>query len=233
MVLAAGLGTRLRPLTDTRPKPLVEVAGRTLIDRVLDRLIEAGVATAVINTHYRAAMLERHLAHRDRPHIRFSREAKLLDTGGGVRQALPLLGPGPFFTINSDALWTDGRIGTLRRLAARWNDDSMDALLLLQPREHAIGYAGSGDFERRPSGRLIRRKTAPLVFAGVQILHPRLFKDTPEGAFSLNLLYDRAQAAGRLYGQAHDGDWYHIGTMEARREAEERLLAEAGTEGVK
>jgi len=235
MVLAAGLGTRMRPLTDSCPKPLVQVAGRTLIDRVLDRLIEAGVETAVINTHYKAAMLERHFEGRDRPRLHFSREAELLDTGGGVQRALPLLGPGPFFTINADALWTDGERGMLVTLAARWDEALMDALLLLQPTERTVGYTGNGDFERQPGGRLRRRQqgAAPFVFAGVQILHPRLFKDAPPGAFSLNLLYDRAQAAGRLFGQVHSGGWYHIGTMKARREAEERLAANAEGEASK
>jgi MurNAc alpha-1-phosphate uridylyltransferase len=223
MVLAAGLGTRMRPLTNSRPKPLVEVAGQTLIDRVLDRLDEAGVETAIVNTHYQAEMLEQHLKARERPRIHFSRETELLDTGGGVRKALPLLGQGPFFTINADALWTDGERGTLALLAARWDEALMDALLLLHPIENASGYSGSGDFERLPGGRLYRQNAAPFVFAGVQILHPRLFKDTPEGAFSLNLLYDQAQAAGRLFGQVHNGGWHHVGTMEARNEAEEAL----------
>jgi len=215
MVLAAGLGLRMRPITDKLPKPLIEVAGRTLLDRALDRLEDAGIETAVVNVHYLGDQIERHLAARRRPAIAISRETDLLETGGGVRLALDRLGAEPFYVVNSDVAWLDGPRRALSRLAASWDDATMDALLLVNPSARSEDYDGPGDFFLTPQGRLRRRKRnqiAPFVFTGVQILHPRLFAGTAAGRFSLNLLYDQAEAAGRLHGVVHDGLWYHIGT---------------------
>jgi MurNAc alpha-1-phosphate uridylyltransferase len=215
MVLAAGFGVRMRPLTDDRPKPMVVLAGRTLLDRALERLARAGVRQTVVNTHYLADVIRRHLD--GRAGIVISHEAEILETGGGVRRALPLLGDRPFFVVNSDAVWLDGPVPALSRLAAAWDEARMDALLLLQPVGAAIGYAGPGDYHLDALGTLRRRatnETAPYLFAGVQILHPRLFRDAPEGPFSLNRLYDAAQAAGRLHGIVHDAEWFHVGTPE-------------------
>lgn len=223
MVLAAGLGKRMRPLTDRIPKPLVDVAGRSLLDRALDHVQAAGVETAVVNTFYKGEMIARHLEGRAAPRIRLSPEEELLETGGGVAKALPMLGSEPFYVINSDALWLDGEGSGLRRLAAAWDDSRMDALLLLYPVAGAVGFAGRGDFFIDPAGRLERRgerDSAPLLFTGIQVLHPRLFVDTPAGKYSLNLLYDRALATDRLYGLCHDGSWYHVGTPEGHREVE-------------
>jgi MurNAc alpha-1-phosphate uridylyltransferase len=226
MVLAAGLGTRLRPLTESLPKPLVPVAGRTLLDRALDRLAEVGVETAVVNLHHLGDMIAEHLKDRTKPEIVLSRERELLETGGGVRHALSLLGGGPFFAVNADVLWLNGPFDALARLQRHWRDADMDALLLLHETTVAFGYDGAGDFLADPDGRLARRperEIAPYLFTGVQILHPRLFRDCPEGAFSLNLLYDRAMAAGRLFGVVHDGEWFHVGTPEGLAEAEDYM----------
>ncbi len=227
-VLAAGKGTRMRPLTDRVPKPLVEVAGRPMIDFVLDRLAPAGVEEAVVNTHHLAETVEAHLAHRRRPRIRISRETVLLETGGGVVRARDHLGSTPFFVVNSDGLWREKGVPALSRLAAAWDDAAMDALLLVHATEAAFGYDGVGDFEMGDDGRLARRDgtSARFVFMGVQLLHPRLLRDAPDGAFSLNLLYDRALAAERLHGLAHTGDWFHVGTPEALIAAE-RAFADA------
>jgi MurNAc alpha-1-phosphate uridylyltransferase len=220
MVLAAGLGLRMRPLTLDRPKPLIAFAGRTMLDRVLDALAVAGVEEAVVNSHYLGVMIAAHVAGRSRPRIGLSPEETLLDTGGGVVRALPRLGSAPFFVVNADIAWDDGPTPALARLAAAWDDAAMDALLLVQPVARATGYEGAGDFDLA-TGRLTRRRgeRAAFVFTGVQLAHPRLFAGAPAGAFSLNLLYDRAAAAGRLHGLAHDGAWYHIGTPTALREA--------------
>ena len=226
MVLAAGRGERMRPLTDSRPKPLVQVRGRAMIDWVLDRLAAAEVEGAVVNLHHLGEQLESHLSARRNPHITLSPEARLLDTGGGVRQALARLGERPFYVINGDVVWLDGHTPALERLAAAWNDEEMDALLLLHPTAFAVGYAGVGDFVLAPDGRMRRRReseVAPFVFTGIQILHPRLFEDSPEGPFSLNLIYDKAGAAERLWGLRHDGEWFHIGTPEGLREVEDAL----------
>jgi len=228
MVLAAGLGLRMRPLTDDRPKPMVVLAGRTLLDRALDRLFRAGVRRAVVNTHYKAEVIHRHLA--GRTGVLISYEDERLETGGGVLRALPNFGGRPFFVVNSDAVWLDGPVPALSRLAAAWDDVAMDALLLLQPVGAATGYAGSGDYHRAADGTLRRRtpnETAPNLFAGVQILHPRLFAGAPKDAFSLNLLYDKAQAAGRLFGLEHDADWFHVGTPEDLARTEDILARRA------
>ncbi len=226
MVLAAGLGTRLRPLTDTLPKPLVSVAGQTLLDWALDRLADAGVERAVVNLHHLGDKIEAHLKDRARPTIAFSRETERLETGGGIARALPMLGAGPFFAVNADVLWLNGPGDALDRLARHWNDETMDGLLLLHETVFAFGYDGDGDFFVDADGRLKRRperEPAPYLFTGVQILHPRLFKDAPAGMFSLNVLYDRAIEQGRLYGLIHDGEWFHVGTAGGLAEAEDYM----------
>jgi MurNAc alpha-1-phosphate uridylyltransferase len=224
MILAAGFGKRMRPLTVTTPKPLIEVAGRALIDHSLDRLERAGVEDAVVNVHYLADQVEMHLARRRRPAIAISDEReRLLDTGGGLVKALPRLGPAPFFLMNSDSFWIEGARPNLDWLASAWRDDSMDALLLVAATVRAVGYTGRGDFRMDPAGRLIRRaerEVAPFVYAGAAILHPRLFADAPQGTFSLNHLFDSAMENGRLFGVRLDGVWLHVGTPEAIAEAE-------------
>lgn len=226
MVLAAGLGQRMRPLTDRVPKPLVPVAGRTLLDRALDRFAAAGLA-AIVNVHHHAEQIERHLAARATPAIAISREPVLLETGGGVARALPLLGRGPFVVANGDALWLDGPTPALARLAAAWNPARMDALLLVHSVTAAPGYDGRGDFMMDALGRLERRgprRVAPFLFAGVQILDPGLFAGEPADApWSLNRVYDKALAAGRLFGLRHDGLWFHVGDIAGLRETEEIL----------
>jgi N-acetyl-alpha-D-muramate 1-phosphate uridylyltransferase len=232
MVLAAGLGTRMRPLTDTMPKPLVAVAGRALIDHVLDRLAVANVERAVINVHYLAEQLQRHLASRARPRITISDErGLLLGTGGGVVMALPLLNGAPFFHLNSDTVWIEGATPNLVRLAAAFEPAAMDALLLLAPAAGSIGYAGRGDYGMAPDGRLRKRgerDIAPFVYAGAAILSPALFKDTPAGPFALTLLFDRAALAGRLHGLRLEGQWMHVGTPDAVAAAEAAIKASAG-----
>jgi len=227
IILSAGLGERMRPITDTLPKPLIPVRGQALIDSILDRLEAAGVTEVVVNLHHLGAMIEEHLRGRARPRIVFSHEEnERLETGGGVRKALPLLGPDPFFAINGDVCWLDGMIPALDRLAAGWDEQAMDALLLLHPTATAYGYDGRGDFMLDPLGRAQRRgerQVAPFVFAGIQILHPRLFEGAPDGAFSLNTLYDKAAEAERLYGVRHDGEWFHIGTPQGLAEVEEAM----------
>ncbi len=223
MVLAAGRGNRLRPLTETTPKPLIPVNGQPLIDRAIDRLAEAGVDQVTVNLHHLGDRIETHLKTRTTPTIRLSPEDVLLDTGGGVRNALETLGVGPFFVVNGDVLWLNGTEDTLRRLAAAWDDATMDGLLLVHSTVDAHGYAGRGDFCVGPVGLLSRRpegEVSPYLFTGVQILHPRLFATAPDGAFSLNLLYDRAIEDGRLFGLVHDGEWFHVGTPEGLAEAE-------------
>lgn len=226
MVLAAGLGTRLRPVTDTLPKPLVEVGGRTLLDHALDRLAAAGVEHVVVNTHYLAARIADHLARRTAPpSTAISEEPRLLDTGGGVANALASLGE-TFFVVNGDVLWRDGGEPALLRLARSFDADKTDAVLLLQPTLTAVGYDGDGDYRLDPGGTPRRRRepaAAPLLFAGLQLLHRRLFDDWPEPVFSLVRLYDRAEAAGRLSAVVHDGEWYHIGTPAGLAAARGRL----------
>ncbi|MBO0739321.1 MAG: nucleotidyltransferase family protein, partial [Alphaproteobacteria bacterium] len=210
----AGLGTRLRPVTETVPKPLVELNGRTLLDHAIDRLVLAGVERVVVNIHYKAAMLVAQLARRSRPRIEISHEAELLDTGGAVKRALPLLDPA-FFVVNGDILWMDNKDQALLRLAAVFDPDQMDAVLLLQRTAAAGGYKGAGDYFLDPSGRPHRRgehEVAPYLFAGIRLLHRRLFDDVRECRFSMVRLFDRAEKAGRLRAIVHDGEWYHIGT---------------------
>jgi len=232
MVLAAGLGTRMHPLTETMPKPLVKVAGRALIDHVLDRLAAAGVERAVVNVHYFAEQLERHLASRKLPKIVISDErGLLLGTGGGVVKALPLLGDYPFFHLNSDTIWIDGVKPNLQRLAEGFDPAAMDALLLLAPSTGSIGYAGRGDFTMAPDGRLSargEREVAPFVFAGAAILAPALFKHAPAGEFPLTALFARAAQAGRLHGLRLEGLWMHVGSPDAIALAEKAIEASVG-----
>ncbi len=227
MVLAAGLGLRLRPLTERTPKPLIPVAGKPLIDYVLDRLAGVGVEKAVVNVHWQADKLRAYLSGRTKPRIEFSDEtAELLETGGGVAKALPQLGPGPFFVLNSDMIWRDAYEDSLKRLAAAWDGERMDALLLVVQTINAVGYDGLGDFTMDPDGRLTRRDerfVAPYLYAGVQILHPRLFEGAPAGRFSLNRLYDKAAENGRLYAILHEGDWMDVGHPEGLAAAERAL----------
>jgi MurNAc alpha-1-phosphate uridylyltransferase len=231
MVLAAGLGTRMRPFNGRIPKPLVAVGGKALIDYALDRLAEEGVERAVVNVHHLADQIERHLAHRQRPKIVISDErSELLGTGGGVVKALPELGDGPFFHVNSDTIWIDGVQPNLRRLAAGFDPVRMDALLLLATTAASIGYSGRGDFLMAPDGRLTRRgerEVAPFVYAGAAILTPAFFADAPAGAFSMSPLFDRAAEAGRLCGLRLEGLWMHVGTPEAIKAAEAAILASA------
>ena len=226
MVLAAGLGMRMRPLTDDRPKPLLTLAGRSLLDHALDRLAAAGVQNAVVNAHWRGEQIEAALAARAAPRITLQREQTLLETGGGVTMALPDLGGAPFAVVNGDAFWLDGPTPALRRLAAAFDPEQMDALLLMVRTTQVDGAVGLGDFLLDPLGRMRRpkeREIAPYLFAGVQILAPALFEDAPEGAFSLNRIYDRAIENGRLFGLVHDGVWFHLSTPETLRNAEETL----------
>jgi MurNAc alpha-1-phosphate uridylyltransferase len=234
LVLAAGLGQRMRPLTDRLPKPLVPLAGRPLIDHVLDAIAAAGIGEAVVNLHYRADQLERHLAQRASPVIRFSDERDLLlDTGGGLKRALPLLGERAFVVHNSDSVSIEpGGVGfNVGKIVDAWDDTRMDALLLLAERSCSIGFDGPGDFFLEPDGRLRRRgnaPSAPFVFAGISIASPRLLEGAPDGAFSLNLLWDRALAKSRVLGAHLEGLWMHIGTPEALIEAERAVARNGG-----
>jgi MurNAc alpha-1-phosphate uridylyltransferase len=220
MVMAAGLGKRMRPLTATRPKPLVSVAGQTLIDHCLEHLKAAGVRKAVVNLHYLAAQLEAHLRNRaEGIEIVISDErSQLLETGGGVVRALPLIDADPFFVINADNYWVDGPVDTLRLLASHWDDATMDALLLVIPHARANCHRGRGDFHMSAAGALKRRKpngVAPFVYTGIQMVSKRLFAgDLPEGPFSTNILWDRAIEAGRCFGAVHQGLWFDIGQPE-------------------
>ncbi|KQU55625.1 mannose-1-phosphate guanylyltransferase [Sphingomonas sp. Leaf339] len=230
MVMAAGLGKRMRPLTATRPKPLVQVAGKPLIDHVFDRLRAAGVRRAIVNVHYLADTLEAHLEQRfaDIEVIVSDERGRLMETGGGLVQARELLGDEPVFVLNSDNLWIDGPVDSLKLLAARWDDATMDALLLMVPLARAHNHRGAGDFHLGSDGRITRRRrhgtVAPFAYTGIQIIHPRLIADWPEGPFSTNLFWDRAIAAGRAYGQVHQGLWFDVGTPAAIPRTEALLL---------
>jgi N-acetyl-alpha-D-muramate 1-phosphate uridylyltransferase len=231
MILAAGLGTRMAPLTLHTPKPLIKLAGKALIDHAIDRLRAGGVDFIVVNVHYKADQLIEHLnkrrAQQDGLEIVISDETgELLDTGAGVFKALPHFEGEPFFTYNSDSLWVEGMGSTLARMQARWNSETMDALMLLAPCATAIGYDGRGDFEMDAWGHITRRpemNIAPFVWTGVQIVQPNLFKDAPQGRFSINRQWDRSINAGRLWGVRLDGVWIHVGTPQGLEEAEEFL----------
>jgi N-acetyl-alpha-D-muramate 1-phosphate uridylyltransferase len=217
MIMAAGLGKRMRPLTATRPKPLIEVAGQSLLDHVLDHLRAAGVTKAVVNVHYLADAVEAHLASRDHGlEIMISDERELLmETGGGLVKAAPLIDSDPLLAINSDNLWIDGPADTLKLLASQWDDQKMDALLLLVPLARAENHRGMGDFHMDRRGRLRRRErshVAPFVFTGIQMLSKRLLRDAPEGPFSTNVLWSRAIEEGRCFGAVHQGLWFDVGT---------------------
>jgi MurNAc alpha-1-phosphate uridylyltransferase len=230
MVMAAGLGTRMRPLTEATAKPLLAVAGRSLIDRALDHLADAGVETAVVNTHWQAERVRAALAARARPAIVESHEETLLETGGGVVRALPHLGPEPFFVVNGDAFWLDGATPALARLAAAFDPGQCDAVLLVHRTAQLPAYTGRGDFAVDPLGRVRRpreREIVPYLYAGVQLAAPALFAGAPAGPFSTNLLWDRAIAAGRLRAVVHDGVWLHLSTPADLAEAEEALRGRA------
>lgn len=219
MILAAGLGTRMRPLTDTKPKPLIKVRGKALIDWVLDDFPHANLETAVVNVHYKADLLKTHLRSRTHPSIRISDETDLLlDTGGGVAATLPLIDEDVFLVTNSDALWQNGFAEAVARLTSAWSDDKMDSLLLLAEVNRAHGFDGAGDFDLSKDGTPVRRGDKPsaaFVYGGTQLVHRRLFEDHPPGAFSFNALWDQALSQDRLKAVVHDDDWYHVGTPEA------------------
>ena len=235
MVLAAGLGTRMRPLTADRPKPLIKVRGTPLIDYTLDRFARAGVRKAVVNVHYLADQLEAHLAARDAPQVVISDErALLLETGGGLKKAAAHLGRDPVFCTNTDAILDDEpEDEACATLADAFNPQSCDALLLLAPKTAASGYDGAGDFELAPDGRLDWRRgaRAPFIFTGLQILNPALLDDAPEGKFSTRILWEKAMATGRMKGVVHRGRWMHVGDPEGLAEAERRLSASCLADG--
>ena len=228
MVLAAGLGLRMRPLTDNMPKPLVRVAGQPLLDHVLDKLAAAGVSEAVINVHYLPDQIIAHTAARSRPRVIISDERdEVLGTGGAVVKALPLLGSAPFFHLNADTMWIDGVRPNLARLAETFDPDRMDILLLMAPTTTSIGYAGRGDYGMLPDGALRKRKehqVVPFVYAGAAIMSPSLFDGAPAGEFSLTKMFDRANEQERLFGLRLDGVWMHVGTPDAVEAAEEAFL---------
>ena len=226
MILAAGLGKRMRPLTASQPKPLVRVAGKPLIDHALDRLAEAGVAKAVVNVHYLADAIEAHVAARETPTVAISDErARLLETGGGMKQALPRL-PDPFFCLNADNIWLDGPRDAFADLSAGWDAGAMDALLLVVSHSRAENFRGKGDFHMDPAGRLSRRRAgriAPFVYTGIQLVAHRLLRDAPEGPFGTMQLWERAIEEGRLYGMAFTGRWFEVGSPMAIAPTEDAL----------
>ena len=225
MILAAGLGLRMRPLTDHKPKPLIEVAGNTLIDYGMDRLREAGVQRVIVNGHYLADQILSWSKQQTSPETIFSDErAEILDTGGGIAKALPSLGEQPFFVLNSDSFWIEGKVPALSRLRNAWNDATMDCLLLLCHVDRTIGYDGRGDFLLGRDGRLIRQNgSGALAYIGGYLVHPRLFAGVAVEKFSMNVLWDRAILGGRLHGMAHSGKWLHVGTPAAIALAEAEL----------
>ena len=231
MVLSAGLGTRMAPANNTLPKPLVQLHGKALIDHVLDRHGEAGIERAIVNVHHKADLIEAHIDGRRRPPIEISDErSKLLDTGGGVKKALPRLGSGPFLIHNANSVWIEGVGSNLVRLMQTWDDARMDCLLMLALASHSLGYQGRGDFAFEPDGRIRRRRVeqeiVPFAFTGVSIAHPRLFAGSPEGVFSLNAVWNTAIAKGRAYGMRMEGIWMHVGSPDALALAEQQLARE-------
>jgi N-acetyl-alpha-D-muramate 1-phosphate uridylyltransferase len=232
-VLAAGRGERMRPLTDNCPKPLLYVGGRTMLDRALDALEEAGVEEVVVNLHYLPEMIEEHLKTRKSPKITFSREDALLETGGGVKKALAFFGDEPFFVLNADVIWTDGPTGsTLKQMAKAWDSAKMDLMLLLHTTKDLPSYNGKGDYyladgSSQPVFKARAEEPANFIFAGPRIVHPRLLKDAPEGAFSFLELFHKAEAAGKLFAHRHDGEWHHVGNPEAFEETNRLLTAQA------
>ena len=232
MVLAAGLGLRMRPLTDRMPKPMVPVAGKPLLDHVLDKLADAGVSDAVVNVHYLPDQIIDHVAHRSRPRIAISDERdQVLGTGGAVVKALPLLGDAPFYHLNADTMWIDGARPNLARMADAFDPARMDILLLMAPTATSIGYSGNGDYAMLTDGALRKRKEnqiVPFVYAGVAIMSPALFEDAPTGEFSLTKIFDRANDQERLFGLRLDGVWMHVGTPDAVQAAEKAFLVSVG-----
>ncbi|MCB9990284.1 MAG: nucleotidyltransferase family protein [Rhodospirillales bacterium] len=218
IILAAGKGTRLKPYTDTCPKPLVEIAGKPIIDHALDNLAAAGIQKTAVNLHYMGDMLETHLSQRARPQMLFSREQTLLDTGGGLKKAMRLLDDGPFFAVSGDSFWTDtpGQPGALERMAAAWDGDKMDLLLLLQPLSAMSLTPGLGDYDIAPDGRGLRSaaKTGTHMWTSIRLCSPALFDNTPDTPFSFLDLMDRAEKQGRLYTLGHKGAWHHITTAD-------------------
>ncbi len=227
MILAAGLGRRLQPLTEHTPKPLVQVKKKALIEYALDLVRGAEMTDVVINCHYLADQIEAYARKVSDLNVQISDErGALLETGGGVQKALPLLGNSPFAVINSDVIVRNSKGSSLKALLQAWDAEKMDLILLLQPRQSAVGYDGAGDYHIDEDGRLHRRKAdqkAPYIFSGVQIVSPRLFEGLAEGRFSMNVIFDKAAKEGRLFGLIHDGLWLHVGTVEALKEAEEVL----------
>lgn len=226
MILAAGLGKRMRPLTATQPKPMVRVGGKPLIDHVLDRLADAGVKRAVVNVHYLADALEAHLKERQNPRVEISDERELLlETGGGMVKALPML-PDPFFAVNADNIWLDGPYDVFRELSEGWNREKMDALLLLVPHSGAFNYRGKGDFHMDAEGLISRRRSgrvAPFIYSGIQIVSHRFLRDAPEGPFSTYMLWKRAIEEQRLYGLSFSGEWFEVGDPKAIAPTEDAL----------
>ncbi|MEO9600633.1 nucleotidyltransferase family protein [Parasphingorhabdus sp.] len=230
MIMAAGLGTRMRPLTEMRPKPLVEVSGKAMIDHCLEKLVEAGIEKAIINVHYLADAMEAHLAASQYPiEFQISDERRqLMETGGGLVQAEPLIEESNFFCINSDNLWTDGPTNSLHQLTQIWDEDKMDALLLLIRRTSAHNYQGSGDFHLDGENRISRRlpdQQAPLIYSGIQLISKRLLRDAPSGPFSTNIFWERAIGEGRLFGLVHEGQWFEVGSPEAIAPTEAALAS--------
>jgi N-acetyl-alpha-D-muramate 1-phosphate uridylyltransferase len=228
MIMAAGLGKRMRPLTATKPKPLIEVSGKALLDHVLEKLRTAGVKKIVVNVHYLADALEAHLESRDHglDFVVSDERDLLMETGGGLVKAAPLIECDPFLALNSDNLWIDGPADTIKLLASQWDDRKMDALLLLVPQACALGHKGMGDFHMDREGRIRRRqrsRVAPFVFTGIQVVSKRLLRDAPEGPFSTNLLWDRAIEEGRAFGAVHQGLWFDVGTPQSIRYTEAAL----------
>lgn len=217
MILAAGLGTRLSPLTKHTPKPLVKISGLPILDHIINLSLSSGIKTFVVNIHHLSEQIKSHLEQHKDINIIFSDESKMiLETGGGIKRALPLLGSEAFYVINGDVILIDGPKSALSRLSSNWRNLSMDGLLLLQPTDKAIGYSGVGDFLLHPSGQITRpppNSLAPYIFTGIQILHPRIFQESPDGAFSLNIIYNQTIKKGRLFGLVHDADWLHVGDM--------------------
>ncbi|MBN8982526.1 MAG: nucleotidyltransferase family protein [Rhizobiales bacterium] len=231
MILAAGLGLRMRPLTDKMPKPLVPVAGKPLLDHVLDRLADVGVTKAIVNVHYLPDQIVHHVANRERPRVIISDERDVvLGTGGGVVKALPLLGDTPFYHLNADTMWIDGVQPNLLRLAEAFDSSKMDVLLLMAPTADSIGYSGNGDYAMNADGSLRKRKelqVVPFVYAGVAIVSPAALADAPKGEFSLTKIFDDANERDRLFGLRLDGLWMHVGTPDAVQAAEQALLQSA------
>lgn len=225
-VLAAGKGLRMRPLTDDKPKPMIEVAGKPMIDHALDSLAAAGVTSAVVNLHYKGDVLEKHLAGRRNPQLVFSHETELLDTGGGVKKHLAFFGDDPFFIANADVVWTDGAMPACARLAQHWDPARMDVLIMVYPLARLHDYEEGGDYSLDAQGRATLDKKGDYVFTGLRIVKPEVFDGTPDGKFSFIEIFNAAQAKGRLYALVHDGQWHHVGTPQALARTE-KILAKS------